>query len=783
MTRRTRGLALAVAVLLLATGLTVLAPSTLAASGPSAPGSAGAPSLANPATAAPFSARAGYSSTYVAEVTGTTAASGPVEVVVTFESPNPTLYTAPAAGSTPLTPAEFTNAYGLSAAAYAQMEAYFVGQGLTVTHVWASRLALSLAGPAARVAAAFGTQLRTGTWSGAPVLFPSEPPTLPSTLEPEVSAVVGLSSGFTPFTLPFAPALGTAASSSPISPSVARDIYDVSGLYNLTSTPTYATHESLAVVLWGNNGYAPSDVATFYSELYPSSFPAPTIVPYPLDGANPPSSAALSDPDQTAVQELTLDLEWSGSMAPGATLEPVYVPEGPAPSYSPSSADMTDALSKAIALDPAAISMSFGTAESTDQSLASAWGTLLAQAAQEGISVLAATGDLGGDAEASCQGGPAPEYPSTSPEVIAVGGTNVALQQNVLGQITGFSESAWSGSGGGFSTQFSAPSWQTSNVPAIAQDGQRGEPDVSATAALNWMYYDGEETPAAGTSFATPLWAGLVTQLTALHGSSLGFLPPRLYAIGAEEPTGKIGVGLADITTGSNCVASAGTGWDAATGWGTPRGVTLYEEMTATFVNLSIAARPAATAPAGQVTISAHLANASTDAPIVGVPVEITLTSDVDLGPCAGTFGSAAPVTGPDGNVSATIAVPWCYLGAHAIAGVSVTTNGYYGINSTSVGVDLLVFVPFLAGIATYPLNVVAYAVLMAGTILIGVGISTRFPRTPLPPRPRPVRRRARGAPPAPPPAGASPPPAIAPSSVAPPPPPPPGAAGPGPGP
>jgi len=307
------------------------------------------------------------------------------------------------------------------------------------------------------------------------------------------------------------------------------------------------------LLLWGL-GYNPNDIQTFFQQDYPSSFPAVNVVPEPVDGAPNPSPSAVSDPCRAA-QELTLDLEWSGSMAPGATLYAVYAPESAAPTCSPTSASMADALHTAVGLPVSAISMSFGTPESSDASLRAAWDTYLAEGVQEGITFLAATGDTGGDASNNCQGGPAPEYPASSPDVLAVGGTDVSLTRNIFGTITGFSESAWNDSGGGFSTQFSAPAWQTTTGSS-----QRGMPDVSATAAENFVYFNSANMVAGGTSFATPLWAGVIAEMDAVHGSSFGLIAPRLYSIGGAEPSGRVGIGLADVTSGSTCIGTAGPG-------------------------------------------------------------------------------------------------------------------------------------------------------------------------------------------------------------------------------
>jgi kumamolisin len=704
-------------------------------------------SLGTPAFEAPFSARAGFAGWYASAVHDPAPATGPQLVVVTFQPRDPARFNAPPSGDRYLTTAGIAEEFGLPAGQYASIEQYFQSAGLSVVHEWPDRLALSLTGSPAAVGHAFGTALSAGWYEGRPVTYPTIPPTLPSNMEAEVGSVLGLSSGFDTFTTPSLAGLHPSAAGPTqgpgnlVSPAIARQIYDLSGLYNVTRTLTTATSQSIALLLWGW-GYSPSDLSSFFQQYYPSGFPTPNVVAYPIDGAPDPAASAVNDPCKVS-EELTLDLEWSGSMAPGATLDAIYAPESAAPQCSPSVPAMADALHQAVTLPVAAVSMSFGTSESSDQALVAAWQTYLAEAVQQGITLLAATGDLGGDANANCQGGVSPQYPSSSPDVLAVGGTDVSLSRNLLGQITGFTEAGWSGSGGGFSTQYAAPLWQNNG------SGSRGIPDVSATAAENLEYFNGQTQTAAGTSFATPLWAGLITEMDALHGQPLGLVSPRLYAVGDAQPAGRIGVGLADVTSGSNCVGAAGPGWDDVTGWGTPRALTLYEDLTATFVNLSIVVNPSTVAPGGSVTISGHLANQTTGAPIAGVPVYVSLASDTNVGPCIGTFGSSAPTTDASGNVSTSMAVPLCYFGSHAAAQVEVISNGYYGSNSTRIAVNLLGLVPALGGLANYPYNLAGFSGIMAVSIALGYFLGRRPPPAvgrspsptmePLPPVPPPT--------------------------------------------
>jgi len=708
-----------------------------------------------------FATRAGYDSGYARSVSDAVPAADAQLVVVTFRPTDPSFF-APTSGARALSVTEIADRYGLSPAAYASAESYFESMGLTTAHTSPDRLSLTLDGTPSAIDRAFGTELESGTYEGRAVTFPSSPPGLPAGIESSVAAVTGLSSGFVTFSLPAGLPGGTAsASKSPasgsdelISPEIARQVYDLSSLYNVSGAPRFATGQGIALLLWGD-GYDPDDLRTFFSSDYPSSFPQPTIAPFPVDGAPSPATNATNDPSK-APQELTLDVEWAGSMAPGATIDAVYAPDGPGGqnNYSPSVASMTDALNLAVTGIPgvSVISMSFGTPEGSSQPLSAAWATDLATATQEGITLLAATGDLGGDVGPSCMGGTTTDYPADSTEVIAVGGTAPTLARNLLGQITGLaSEPAWSGSGGGFSSTTTAPSWQEvgSAAAPIRANGHRGVPDVAASSAYDFLYYAGQNSVAAGTSFATPLWAGLITEMDALYGSKLGFLTPRLYAVGAAQESGKDAVGLADVTSGSTCMGSATQGWDPETGWGSPRALLLYEDLTATFVHLAVSVTPSPVAPGGTVTMVAQLSNRTSGAVIAGVPIEIILQASDPNGPCAGVWNSGSLESNATGSVSVAVTVPVCFLGAHGTAQVSVTSDGYYGTNSTTFEVNLLGFVPALVGIEQFPWDVVAFVLIMGTAAAIGFVLGRGRVRPPHPASPKGPGPAAAGRPPA----------------------------------
>lgn len=153
--------------------------------------------------------------------------------------------------------------------------------------------------------------------------------------------------------------------------------------------------------------------------------------------------------------------------------------------------------------------------------------------------------------------------------------------------------------GGGFSTYFAAPSYQTSAVaayfaslnasqtPTAGYNPQgRAYPDISLIAVNYQVIVTGEVENIFGTSASAPVIAAFVSlanaQRLAQNKSSLGFLNPTLYAVGMNT---SIPQQFNDVTLGHNkCCAYSGstpsaatccasgfyttTGWDPVTGWG-----------------------------------------------------------------------------------------------------------------------------------------------------------------------------------------------------------------------
>jgi subtilase family serine protease len=166
-----------------------------------------------------------------------------------------------------------------------------------------------------------------------------------------------------------------------------------------------------------------------------------------------------------------------------------------------------------------------------------------------------------------------------------VGGTDLSTSA-AAGAWT--SETAWSDSGGGISPhKYAIPSWQVTAAASCASCSQsyRNGPDVSANANFTYYVCADQTTCTAneygGTSFAAPLWAGYLAlvnqQRTANGNGSLGFINPALYTIGTGS---SYDANFHDVTSGSNGY-SATTGYDLATGWGSPNGTTLLNSLSA----------------------------------------------------------------------------------------------------------------------------------------------------------------------------------------------------------
>ena len=287
---------------------------------------------------------------------------------------------------------------------------------------------------------------------------------------------------------------------------------------------------------------------------------APTVVAVPVDGgANQPS------PDDGSDAEVALDIQVAGGVAPGARIAVYFAPN--------TDAGFVDAVSMAAhdsTNRPSVMSISWGSAESnwTAQALQTMT-SALQDAAGLDVSVFVAAGDnLATDGVSD--GKVHVDFPASSPHVLACGGTKLDANGATI-----VSEVVWNelannegATGGGVSNVFALPPWQdNSNVPKPGGTaGGRGVPDVTGDADPATGYtirVDGKTMVIGGTSAVAPLWAGLVAVANAQLGTQVGVIQPAIYAAKAASA-------FNDITVGNNPAFSAGPGWDACSGLGSP---------------------------------------------------------------------------------------------------------------------------------------------------------------------------------------------------------------------
>lgn len=397
----------------------------------------------------------------------------------------------------------------------------------------------------------------------------------------------------------------------------------------------------------------------------PSSSPHPPYAFGDFGLATPPPVTAPCDASYSSVSdfpsptcnpedgEAQLDTEQTAGLAPGASVlfylaynpadckpsggtNPCTAQGGPPDAAGAQGlAVADDEIQQAISDDRAdVLSLSYGGGEKDNVGFyfdgsGNGYGPMeFATLAAEGIAVFVSSGDSG--AQECSQAGPCVSYPGGDPSVTSVGGVTMPLDEwgRVTGQITAWgsqTSSGLTGSGGGTSTVFAAPPWQSRNVSGVTM---REQPDVALTGdpftgvfMLQNAFSRSAESLGAigGTSVAAPemaaMWA-LVLQACAKSPSCataggaapyrLGNAAPLFYAIYGGAFSGARGNRSAfvpqlpyaqvfyDVVYGNSaqtgqqnpvpppprCCFVAGPGYDEVTGVGVPFAGHLIQAVT-----------------------------------------------------------------------------------------------------------------------------------------------------------------------------------------------------------
>lgn len=486
-----------------------------------------------------------------------------------------------------LTPQQFGAAFGLSTGDLAAVSHWLQAQGFTVTGVANGRSFISFSGSVAQAEQAFGVSIHKMTLNGEPHIANVTDPALPAAIARVATGITGLSdfrvqSRVHRRQIVASPDLATAKYDGSaagygnlLAPGDFYTIYDENTLLT-PSTGNAVDGTGVTIAVMGQVEVDAADIASFFAASGLSS-----TKPFTQDsvGVTPsaPSAAACGATTPPSgcgdLYESSLDLEWSGASAPGASILFVTGPDVFANS-------MTQAIDQKLA---PILTVSYGACEQSFNSgtpNTAMLDALFMQANAQGQTVVGPGGDTGatdcdaGMNETVATMGLAVDYPASSPYVTAVGGTqfddangtywNATAGANggtALGYIpeqpwneffqsfsTGVAGLTDGAGGGGISSLYAKPYWQQG--PGVPSDASRDVPDVAYAAASNHDGYlfcafgsctngtfgstiagSTNYNAAGGTSFGTPIFAGTLALVEQKIGGSIGNANPTIYGL------------------------------------------------------------------------------------------------------------------------------------------------------------------------------------------------------------------------------------------------------------
>jgi kumamolisin len=506
---------------------------------------------------------------------------------------------------------------------------YLQSFGLHVDEVYPDNLVMKVSGTVDQFNQAFNTTLHDYSQHGKHFHAPKRRPSIPDLLRDSVLTIVGLDTQ--PLAQPMsvkAPRLsgqdaspvvlpkdGSTATGVPQNYTVGdvANMYDINPLYDQGIT---GKGQTVGIVTLAN--FDPQDAYTYWNSIGLKYKPN-RISQVHVDGGGEFSADAGSG-------ETTLDVEQAGGLAPDADILVYDAPN--------TDAGFVDVFYKAVSDNQAdSISVSWGLPEIFYNAALNggvdytgqlqAFHQAFMEAAAQGQSMFAASGDAGAyDVNRDL---PYPQFskvisvdsPANDPYITAAGGTTVPVTLHLShGDVTVSQERPWAwdyllplgydpsilfpvGAGGGVSTYWGLPWYQrgvqgvqvspsgqslvdnTGSSPVDVYDlpagfAGRNLADVSMNAdpETGYLVYSSADggwiKGYGGTSFVAPQLNGITALLDQAAHTRVGFLNPILYhilkqgdAYGSDKP-------FNDITTGDDWYWQAGTGYDPASGIGTP---------------------------------------------------------------------------------------------------------------------------------------------------------------------------------------------------------------------
>jgi len=483
-----------------------------------------------------------------------------------------------------MTRQEFQEHHGANESDMQDVEQTFNALGLSLVSKDAASRRMKFTGTAETMERAFDTHLFRAVREDHVFRARTGDLRIPSNLEGKIVGVFGLDTRRMAHRRRQADALAVANSEQPLRPWFTPG--ELAAIYDFP--PGNGDGQTIAILEFGGE-YSEADLRLFAQRTGATAIPEVEAVD--VGSLSPTNHRA---PDATG--EVMLDIEVVAGAAPGAK-QVIYFSNFTEQGWI----DAIDTAVHDAMRKPDVISISWGMAEGeqiwTDQATDVINDSLKA-AALLGVTVFVAAGDDGSDDQAA-DGRAHVNFPASSPFVVAVGGTMLPRQRGKLTELVwkegdGLRRDGGGSTGGGISAVFARPAWQNVTISSVnpgAIDG-RIIPDIAANAAASTGYFvvsGGRSGVAGGTSAATPLWAALTARLNAVlasDGKRVGYLTPRLYQPNpksAGEPVGAAGCN--DVTKGNNVTAAAGgyhaaVGFDAVTGWGSPKGRKLAELLS-----------------------------------------------------------------------------------------------------------------------------------------------------------------------------------------------------------
>jgi phospholipase C len=478
-----------------------------------------------------------------------------------------------------LTREQHCQAHGASADDLRRVEDFGRAHGLAVVEASEARRSVVLAGAASAMKAAFEVDLQQFRHAGGTYRGRVGAITIPQDLADVIVGVFGLDNrpqAQSQLRRPKPKPTPTGAASGSFTPPA------IAGLYSFPPGLD-GTGQCIAIIELGG-GFRPADLATYFEGL---GKPQPEVTAVSVDqGQNAPTTASGAD------GEVMLDIEVAGAIAPGAAIAVYFAPNTDQGFLDAVTTAVHDSVNK-----PSVVSISWGSAESqwTAQAMTQ-FDEAFQAAATMGVTICVAAGDNGSGDDVS-DGAPHVDFPASSPNALGCGGTSLSSDGTAITSETVWNDGANGGAtGGGVSSVFPLPAYQSDcGVPPIAGTTQtgRGVPDVAGNADPATGYQirvDGQDMVVGGTSAVAPLWASLIALMNQKLAQPVGLLQPLIY--GALAGKGVFN----DVVTGSNGAYTAGAGWDACTGWGSPIGSALLQALAGTSGGAGATPPPAATA-------------------------------------------------------------------------------------------------------------------------------------------------------------------------------------------